>query len=97
MTGCLGLSHCHGLLLRVVITTQATVCTSLLAALPVERRRVSISIFARLLLLGSVKEGPLDLLHELVSFRHKPIANLLIENGSFGRSFLCPLPDRGLM
>lgn len=50
------------LLLRTITTAQSAICTSLVAALLIERRRVPLSKIARLSLARDVNSGPLELL-----------------------------------
>ncbi|KAI0172681.1 hypothetical protein GGR52DRAFT_417456 [Hypoxylon sp. FL1284] len=62
------------LVLRVITAAQATVCTSLTAALLIERRRMPASKVALLSIFRGVNDGPLRLFKSL--FWSKPVAGM---------------------
>ena len=55
------------LILRVVSASQATICTSMVAALLLERRKIPLSCVARISAMRSVNGGPRDLLQIILS------------------------------
>ncbi|XXG93884.1 hypothetical protein Hte_000133 [Hypoxylon texense] len=55
------------LVLRSVIAVQTTVCTSLVAALLIERRQIRLSQVTRMSIIRSVNNGPYQLLQDLIS------------------------------
>ncbi|KAI1390258.1 uncharacterized protein F4822DRAFT_230987 [Hypoxylon trugodes] len=57
------------LVLRSVIAAQATVCTSLVAALLIERRQVRLSQITQMSIARSVNDGPQQLLRDVISSR----------------------------
>lgn len=55
------------LILRVVSASQATICTSMVAALLLERRKIPLSCVARISAMRNVNGGPRDLLQIILS------------------------------
>ncbi|KAI0175590.1 hypothetical protein GGR52DRAFT_579465 [Hypoxylon sp. FL1284] len=62
-----GVVTLSSIVLHSVITAQATVCTSLVAALLIERRRVSLSRVAQMSITRSVNNGPQQLLQDIIA------------------------------
>ncbi len=62
------------LLMRIVSAAQASLCTSFVAALLVERRRVPLSQVIRLSITRSVNGGPRELLQAIMSSRMRVLA-----------------------
>lgn len=63
------------LVLRVVSASQATICTSMVAALLLERRSVPISYVARVSVMRSVNGGPRELLQMILPRIHSLAAH----------------------
>ncbi|KAL7628611.1 hypothetical protein AAE478_000126 [Parahypoxylon ruwenzoriense] len=90
------------LVLRSVIAAQATVCTSLVAALLVERRQVRVSQVAQMSITRSVNSGPQQLIQEIICSRSvsmifslEAILLMILGLGSLGIQFTSTilLPD----